>query len=128
MVVMAPITFQIPQSGFNNSKKSGDPLSDSTQKLYTTRLNALAKAGYTDIETVWKNSLGVIRAIKTLTGDGQTDADNMKRRQYLSAIFAVSPEEKTKKSNWLYRYYQKCLPEANKVTGKEWVRRTEFKE
>jgi len=125
---MATITFQIPESGFRVNKKTGEELSKNTAKLYTTKLNALAKAGYPDIASVWKNSQAVIKVIKELTGDGTTVMDNMKRRQYLSAIFAVSPEEKTKKSNWLYRYYQKCLPEANKATGKEWVRRTDFKE
>jgi len=123
-----PIIFQIPESGFHANKKTGEPLRPFTQKLYTGKLNALAKAGYSDITSIWKNSQKVIKVIKDLTGDGETDSDNMKRRQFLSAIFSVSPEEKTKKSNWLYRYYQKCLPGQNKMTGKEWVPKREFKE
>jgi hypothetical protein len=122
---MSRIVFQIPESGFH-AKKNGDPLSPASEKLYTTKLNALAKAGYPDVESIWKNSQKVIKVIKDLTGDGQSDTDNMKRRQYLSAIFAVSPEEKTKKSNWLYRYYQKCLPGANKVSGKVWVAKKDY--
>jgi hypothetical protein len=122
------IVFQIPESGFRPNKKSGLPLTPTTEKLYRGKLNALAKAGYPDIASVWKNSLAVIKVIKALTGDGETDMDKMKRRQFLSAIFAVSPEEKTSKSNWLYRYYQKCLPGQNDKTGEAWVKRTEFKE
>jgi hypothetical protein len=123
-----PIVFQIPESGFRPNKKSGLPLTPTTEKLYKSKLNALARSGYPDIQSVWKNSQKVIKVIKELTGDGETDMDKMKRRQFLSAIFAVSPEEKTSKSNWLYRYYQKCLPGANDKTGEAWVRRTQFKE
>jgi hypothetical protein len=123
---MSRIVFQIPESGFHANKKTGEPLRPFTEKLYTSKLNALAKAGYPDIAAVWANSQKVIKVIKDLTGDGESDSDNMKRRQYLSAIFAVSPEEKTKKSNWLYRYYQKCLPDASKKSGKAWVPKKDY--
>ena len=122
---MSSVVFQLPESGFN-PKKDGDPLAASSQALYKSKLNALAAAGYTTVALVWKNTLKVIKLIKELTGDGSSDMDNMKRRQYLSAIFAVSPVAKTKTNNAFYRYYQKCLPGTNAATGEAWKKKKEM--
>jgi hypothetical protein len=115
----------MPQGGFN-PKKDGDPLAASSQALYKSKLNALAAAGYTTVPELWKTPTKVVSVIKQLTGDGNTDMDNMKRRQFLSAIFAVSPIEKTSKTNVFYRYYQKCLPGVNVTTGAAWKKKKDM--
>lgn len=120
---MSKVVFDIP--GFN-PKKDGGALSATTQSVYKSKLNALAAAGYLDVASLWKAPTKVIKVIKELTGDGDTDMDRMKRRQFLSAIFAVSPVEKTSKTNVFYRYYQKCLPGVNAATGEAWVKKKDM--
>jgi hypothetical protein len=122
---MTKVVFEMPENGFN-SKKDGGPLSATTQAVYKSKLNSLAVAGYPNVAAVWKSASKVIKVIKELTGDGDTDADKMKRRQFLSAIFAVSPEAKMTKSNFFYRYYQQCLPGVNAATGEAWVKKKDM--
>lgn len=123
---MSNIVFQLPDSGFNPNKVTGESLAATTQYLYTTKLNALAAAGYTTVPLIWKNTLKVIKLIKELTGDGDSVSDKMRRRQYLSAIFAVSPAAKTKTNNAFYRYWQKCMPDKNDATGEAWKKKKEL--
>jgi len=122
---MSKIVFQVPDSGFNPGR-SGEPLAPSTQLLYKSKLNVLAAAGYPTVAEVWKNTLKVVKAIKEATGDGESDSDKMKRRQFLSAIFSVSPIEKKEKNNVFYRYYQKCLPGVNAATGEAWKKKKDM--
>jgi hypothetical protein len=122
---MSKIVFQVPDSGFNPGRK-GDPLSPTTQLLYKSKLNVLAAAGYPTVADIWKNALKVVKVIKEATGDGETDNDKIKRRQFLSAIFAVSPIEKKSTNNAFYRYYQKCLPAVNDVTGLAWKKKKDM--
>lgn len=122
---MSKIVFQIPDSGFNPGRK-GDPLQPSTELLYKSKLNVLAAAGYPTVSDIWKNALKVVKVIKEVTGDGQTDKDNIVRRQFLSAIFSVSPIEKKKTNNAFYRYYQKCLPAVNDATGEAWKKKKDM--
>jgi hypothetical protein len=95
-------------------------LAPSSQKIYRSRLNALAKEGYDTQELLLSQKLQVIRAIKKLEPDDDA-MTRMRRRQYLSAIFWVTPTLKGKKSAY-YSFYQKNLPQ---VDG--WKKAADFK-
>jgi hypothetical protein len=120
---MSKVVFEVVEF---NPKKDGDPLSTATQAIYKSKLNALAVAGYPNVAALWKAPTKVVAVIKELTGGGESDIDKMKRRQFLSAIFAVSPVEKTSKTNVFYRYYQKCLPGINVTTGVAWKKKKDM--
>jgi hypothetical protein len=101
-------------------------LAPSTQKVYTGKLNALAEEGFDTPEKLWSKPGRAVKVIKTLTGDGTTDSDNHKRRQILSAIFAVLLPAQRESNNAFYRYYQKCLPKKDGATEKVWVPRKDY--
>ena len=107
---------------------SGSPftkvLSPTTQKLYKGKLNAMAAEDYDTAEKLWSNPGLAVKVIEKLTGDGTTDSDNHKRRQFLCAIFAVLSEEQRKSKSAFYLYYQDCLP--NKSGDKDWVKRKDY--
>ena len=60
-------------------------LSVNTQKIYKSKLNALAKAGYDTTAALLANKLQVIRVIKELV-PGDDAASRQKKRTFLSAI------------------------------------------
>ena len=95
-------------------------LAASSKKIYKARLNALAKEGYDTQELLLSQKLQVIRAIKKLVPSDDATA-RMTRRQYLSAIFWVTPTLKGKKNPY-YSFYQKNLP-----TVDGWKKATEYK-
>ena len=101
-------------------------LSDTTKKIYKSKLNHLAKEGFETVDSL-KNgaTAAVIEAIKKLTGEGMTDAIQALRRTYLSAIFWVA---KFPKKNPYYTYWQKCMPSVNFSTGDKWLKKTKFVE
>jgi hypothetical protein len=101
-------------------------LTDNSKKIYSSKLNALAKAGYDSLSKIWESPSKVVDAIKELTGDKEDEMTNMKRRQFLSAIFAVTPAEKKSSTNPLYRYYQKCIPSTNSITGDKWKKKKDL--
>jgi hypothetical protein len=101
-------------------------LADSSQKLYRSKLNALAEEGFDTPQKLWSKPGRAVKAIKKISGDGTAETDNHKRRQILSAIFAVFSEEQRKSNNAFYRYYQKCLPKKDGATEKAWVPRKDY--
>ena len=100
-------------------------LSDTSRKIYSSKLNALAKAGYDTVSTIWASPSKVVDVIKELTGDTKDEMTKMKRRQFLSAIFAITPAEKKASTNPLYRYYQQCLPSTGS-TGDKWKKKKDL--
>lgn len=99
-------------------------LSPATQKIYKSKLNALAKVGYDNAEALLAKKLQVIRAIKALV-PGDDAADRQNKRTFLSAIFWVLPD--IPKKNPYYAYYQKVLPTAVAGSDAEWVPKKNMK-
>jgi hypothetical protein len=116
----------MPRTVFDLSAGWTKELSPTSQKIYASKLNALAKAGYDTPTKVWDSPAKVVTLIKELTGDERDDMTKMKRRQYLSAIFAVSPDDKKSATNPLHRYYQQCLPSKDVSTGEKWKKRKDY--
>jgi hypothetical protein len=94
-----------------------------TQKVYISKLNNLAKEGYDTTDKLKSDSVKVIQAIKKITGDGDDEKSRNARRYYISAIFWV---QKFPKKNAYYTYYQKCLPLKVMGTEKDWKKKTEY--
>ena len=98
-------------------------LSDTTKKIYKSKLNKLSTEGFLDVDSLKNDPKAAIEAIKKLTGDEMTDKAQYSRRLYLSAIFWVA---KFPKKNPYYTYWQKCMPSVNYVTGLPWVKKKDF--
>lgn len=100
-------------------------LSPNTQKIYKSKLNALAKRGYDTTAALMGNKKEVIAAIEELA-PGSDAAARQKKRTFLSAIFWVLPDIPAK--NPYYTYYQKVLP--TEVTGSDasWVPKKKMKQ
>jgi hypothetical protein len=98
-------------------------LSDTTKKIYKSKLNNLAKEGFETVDSLKNGATAVIEAIKKLTGEGTTDALQALRRTYLSAIFWVV---KMPKKNPYYTYWQKCMPSVNIETGLKWKKKKDL--
>lgn len=108
--------FEMPSTGFHKE------LSPASQKIYKTKLNKLAAEGFATVEALEKKKAGVVKSIKSLTGDADTASERAERRVFLSAIFAVIKPQKTK-TNAYYKYYQECLPNLE-----GWVPKNKLKE
>jgi len=115
---MPLVVFDISNNPFQKD------LSQTTQKVYLQKLNALAKAGFDTPDKLWSNSTKVIKVIKEAAGEATDDNTQKKKRLFLTAIFAVMDEVRRTSNNAFYRFYQKCLP--NKSGDKAWVRRKDF--
>lgn len=100
-------------------------LAVTTQKVYKSKLNALAAHGIDTKDKLEADPAKAIEAIQEITGDEDDDKTKHTRRTILSAIFWVIPE--VSKGNAYYKYYQKCLPTVDDSTGKKWVKRKNFK-
>ncbi len=98
-------------------------IAPSTQKVYKTKLNTLAKEGFETVDSLKKNARAVVEAIKKITGEEMTDKAQHARRYYISAIFWVT---KMPKKNPYYTYYQKCLPATNTSTGEKWKKKKDL--
>jgi len=109
--------FTLPET-FKNKE-----LSVNTQKIYKSKLNALAKVGYDSTAALLANKKEVIAAIKELV-PGDDAADRQKKRTFLSAIFWVLPD--IPKRNAYYTYYQKVLPTAVAGSDVAWKPRKKY--
>ena len=98
-------------------------LSPATQKIYKSKLNALAKMGYDTAEALMANKKEVIESIKTLVPDDDAAA-RQKKRTFLSAIFWCLPGIPAK--NPYYTYYQEVLPTSVAGTDAAWKPRKEY--
>ena len=95
-----------------------------TQKIYKSKLNALAKQGYDTAAALLANKKEVIDVIKGLA-PGDDAAARQKKRTFLSAVFWVLPDMPAK--NAYYTYYQKVLPTAVAGSDAEWVPKKKMK-
>jgi len=98
-------------------------LAETTKKVYKSKLNRLAEAGFYNVHDLDSKRRQVIQAIEELTNSGDGEKERNLRRYYLSAIFWVLPGTKDK-TNAYYQFWQKrALP--LKVMGSEdkWVKR-----
>jgi hypothetical protein len=116
----------MPKVLFDLSGGFTKELALSSQKIYRSKLNALAEEGFDTPQKLWSKPGRAVKAIKKISGDGTAETDNHKRRQILCAIFAVLLPEQRESNNAFYRYYQKCLPKKDGATEKVWVKRKDY--
>jgi len=98
-------------------------IADSTAKVYKSKLNALSALGFDSVKRIQDEPEEVIKAIKEITGDGDTEKDRHARRTILSAIFWVA-EMPVK--NAYHTYWQKCIPFVNDANGDTWVKKSKL--
>ena len=98
-------------------------LAKSSQAIYKSKLNALAREGFDSVDMLKTKSKEVIAKIKELTGDEDTEAVRYTRRVFLSAIFWVASFPKT---NAYYTFFKKCSPFKVAGTDKNWVTAKKF--
>ena len=97
---MARVLFEVPD---DLTKE----LSENTKKVYKTRLNKLAVAGFETKNDLIKKQKDVINLIKERTGGkDDNDENRMERRMFLSAIFWVLNEEPLKNKKKYYDFFQ----------------------
>jgi hypothetical protein len=99
-------------------------LSVNTQKIYKSKLNALAKLGYDTPEALMANKKEVIAAIEDMAPGGEAAA-RQKKRTFLAAIFWLLPAIPAK--NPYYTYYQKVLPTEVAGSDAAWVPKKKMK-
>lgn len=124
------MVFTLPET-FREKVDESDPTkmkekTAATKKIYKSKLNALAKAGYDTTAALLANKLQVIRVIKELVPEDDAAA-RQKKRTFLSAIFWVLPEDVLPAKNAYYSYYQKVLPLTVDGTNAVWVPRKNMK-
>jgi hypothetical protein len=99
-------------------------LAKSSQAIYKSKLNALAREGFDSVDILKTKAKEVIAKIKELTGDEDTEAVRYTRRVFLSAIFWVASFPKT---NAYYTFFKKCSPLKVAGTDKDWVTAKKYK-
>jgi len=98
-------------------------LTMSTRKVYKSKLNKLAQAGFSTVHDLDTKRRLVIQAIEELTNSGDGEKERNLRRYYLSAIFWVLPGARDK-TNAYYHFWQKrALPLKVMNSDDNWVKR-----
>ena len=100
-------------------------LAPTSQKIYKSRLNALAKVGYDTVESLLTNKTKVVTAIK-MDVAARGDNNKMIARQFISAISWVCGKEALGANNAYQKYYQTVLPGAT-ADGEKWVKKKNYK-
>jgi hypothetical protein len=95
-------------------------LAATTQKVYSGKLNTLARAGFDTVQSLLTDPNKVIEAIEAAS-PGDTEANKTARRYFLSAIFWVLPADYKTKENPFHRYWEKNMPSTDVSTGLKWV-------
>jgi hypothetical protein len=98
-------------------------LAKSSQAIYKSKLNALAREGFDSVDMLKTKSKGVIEAIKKITGEDDTEAVRYNRRVILSAIFWVT---KLPAKNAYHTFWQKCTPKKVSGTDDPWKTAKKF--
>ena len=99
-------------------------LTANTQKIYKSKLNALARAGYDTTDALMANKKEVIEMIKTLA-PGDDAAARQKKRTFLAAIFWVLPGIPAR--NPYHTFWQKVLPTEVAGSDAAWKPRKKYK-
>jgi len=99
--------FVLPENHQPINKKTGEELSVFTVKTYKSKLNKLAKRGYTDVDELLENQEEIVAAMnKEIPGD--TSKDRYKRRVFLSAIFFAIGSKTVDEIPHFYAAFQKA--------------------
>lgn len=112
---------------FTHPPSYSKELAPSTQKIYSSKLNRLAAAGFDTVEKVLAAPKKVIEAIEA-AAPGDSETAKHVRRYFLSALFWVLPEKYMKKTNPFHKYYQKVLPSKVVGTDAKWVKKANYAE
>jgi hypothetical protein len=113
---------------FEMPKEFQKEIAVSTQKVYKSKLNALASRGFDTVEKIQKEQKKVIEAIKEITGEGQDEKSRLQRRIILSAIFWAIP---LPTKNQYHTYWQKATPMkvvGGDHDGEKWKKKKDYKE
>lgn len=97
-------------------------IADSTAKVYSGKLNTLARAGFDTVDMVLAAPLKVVEAIQ-IAAPGDTEANKTARRYFLSALFWVLPADYRTKENPLHRYWEQNMPSTDLSTGLPWKKK-----
>lgn len=100
-------------------------IAPSTQKVYKSKLNALAAHGYDTVEKIQTEQKKVVEVIKELTGEGQDEKSRLLRRIMLSAIFWAIP---LPTKNQYHTYWQKTTPLTVVGTNDKWKKKKDYNE
>ena len=103
-------------------------IAPSTQKVYKSKLNALAARGYDTVEKIQKEQKKVVEEIKDITGEGSDEKSRLQRRIMLSAIFWAV---KLPLKNQYHAYWQKTTPlvvKGGDEDGKKWKKKKDYKD
>lgn len=92
--------FEIPD------ETSKPDLSKNTVKIYKSKLNKLASAGFADTSALMLQPQAVCQEIKRLEPDAVSVNGRMRRRLYISSIFWVLPEQYRATKNPYYELFQ----------------------
>jgi len=96
------------------------PASETTKKIYRSKLNALAKQGLARSRRELKGNFKKIKAyIESLYLNDE--AGRQKKRLFIYAIFYAMDAAYLKKQNVYYKYLQTINPIKDTATGKAWV-------
>ena len=98
-------------------------LSPTSQKIYKTRLNTLARAGYPTVDALLSNKTKVIAVIKEAVSS--VSQERMVARQYISAISWVCGKDAMGANNAYQKYYQTVLPKETS-DGDRWLKKNKF--
>lgn len=91
-------TFTLPDNLPTVSKRTSEPFSDTTIKMYKSKLNKLAEEGFSNINELLANQETVIQIARRnctsivdnkVNGEKTAVVDPQKMRAFLSAIFYV---------------------------------------
>ena len=96
-----------------------------TAKIYKSKLNALAKHGFDNVEKIQKDQKKVVEAIKEITGEAQDEKSRQLRRTILSAIFWAVP---LPKKNQYHTYWQKTTPLTVIGSDDKWMKAKAYKQ
>jgi len=99
------------------NKKTGQPLSKNTTKIYTGLLNRLALAGIDTRQKLIEEHTFVIDLLQTIH-DEDTSGDKDIKRKYFSAIF-YALDETPLLARPYYDAFQLCKEYKDKETKKE---------
>ena len=102
-------------------------IATSTQKVYKSKLNALAAKGFDTVEKVQKEQKKVVEAIKEITDEEQDERSRHHRRTILSAIFWAIP---LPLKNYYHTYWQKATPlsvHGGEHEGDKWKKKKDYK-
>ena len=100
-------------------------LAATTEKVYSGKLNTLAKAGFDTVEKLLADPKKVIEAIAAAS-PGDTEANKTARRYFLSAIFWVLPADYKTKENPFHKFWERNMPSTDASTGAKWVKKSKL--